>query len=145
MTPRGHVIHVYTNGLNKIIRCEVNCKLPWQVRIIDCYWELEGKKRTFMDRFFCFLLRTKSVLRLKNRSRTGKTDDFSSPDCDQDRWWHPIPQPWIHSAEVQGERRYENGNTTTTQQPRQVWRWTCSTYSSSPNFRNCCHFPLQWW
>ena len=24
------------------------------------------------------------------------------------------------SAEVQGERRYENGNTTTTQQPRQV-------------------------
>ena len=32
-----------------------------------------------MDRFFCFLLRTKSVLRLKNRSRTGKTDDFSSP------------------------------------------------------------------
>ena len=38
------------------------------------------KKRTFMDRFFCFLLRTKSVLRLKNRSRTDKTDDFSSPD-----------------------------------------------------------------
>ena len=33
-----------------------------------------------MDRFFCFLLRTKSVLRLKNRSRTGKTDNFSSPD-----------------------------------------------------------------
>ena len=32
-----------------------------------------------MDQFFCFLLRTKSVLRLKNRSRTGKTDDFSSP------------------------------------------------------------------
>ena len=25
----------------------------------------------------------------------------------------PIPQPWIRSAEVQGERRYENGNTTT--------------------------------
>ena len=33
---------------------------------------------------------------------------------------YPIPQPWIRSAEVQGERRYENGNTTTTQQPRQV-------------------------
>ena len=33
---------------------------------------------------------------------------------------HPIPQPWIRSAEVQGERHYENGNTTTTQQPRQV-------------------------
>ena len=32
-----------------------------------------------MDRFFYFLLRTKSVLRLKNRSRTGKTDDFSGP------------------------------------------------------------------
>ena len=31
-----------------------------------------------------------------------------------------IPQPWIRSAEVQGERRYENGNTTTTQQPRQA-------------------------
>ena len=31
-----------------------------------------------MDRFFCFLLRTKSVLRLKNRSSPGKTDDFSS-------------------------------------------------------------------
>ena len=33
---------------------------------------------------------------------------------------HPIPRPWIRSAEVQGGRRYENGNTTTTQQPRQV-------------------------
>ena len=36
-----------------------------------------------MDRFFCFLLRTKSVLRLKNRSRTGKTDDFSSPGAQE--------------------------------------------------------------
>ena len=25
----------------------------------------------------------------------------------------PIPWPWIRSAEVRGERRYENGNTTT--------------------------------
>ena len=36
--------------------------------------------------WFCFLLRTKSVLRLKNRSRTGKTDDFSSPDVYQVSW-----------------------------------------------------------
>ena len=35
-----------------------------------------------MDRLFCFLLKTKSVLRLKNRSRTGKTDNFSSPAQD---------------------------------------------------------------
>ena len=27
---------------------------------------------------------------------------------------HPIPQPWIRSAEVQGERRYENGNNNNT-------------------------------
>ena len=33
---------------------------------------------------------------------------------------HGLPQPWVRSAEVQGERRYENGNTTTIQQPRQV-------------------------
>ena len=32
-----------------------------------------------MDRFFSFLSRDKSVFSLKNRSRTGKTDDFSSP------------------------------------------------------------------
>ena len=32
-----------------------------------------------MDRFFSFLSRNKSVFSLKNRSRTGKTDDFSSP------------------------------------------------------------------
>ena len=32
-----------------------------------------------MDRFFSFLLRNKSVFSLKNRSRTGKTDDFSNP------------------------------------------------------------------
>ena len=28
--------------------------------------------------------------------------------------WCPILRPWIRSAEVLGERRYENGNTTTT-------------------------------
>ena len=33
---------------------------------------------------------------------------------------HPIPRPCLHSAEVRGGRHYENGNTTTTQQPRQV-------------------------
>ena len=32
-----------------------------------------------MDRLFSFLLRNKSVFSFKNRSRTGKTDDFSSP------------------------------------------------------------------
>ena len=32
-----------------------------------------------MDRFFSFLSRNKSVFSFKNRSRTGKTDDFSSP------------------------------------------------------------------
>ena len=32
-----------------------------------------------MDRFFSFLFRNKSVFSFKNRSRTGKTDDFSSP------------------------------------------------------------------
>ena len=34
---------------------------------------------SFMDRFFRFLSRNKSVFSLKNRSRTSKTDDFSSP------------------------------------------------------------------
>ena len=38
-------------------------------------WEIQG----FMDRFFSFLSRNKSVFSFKNRSRTGKTDDFSSP------------------------------------------------------------------
>ena len=33
-----------------------------------------------MDRFFSFLSRNKSVFSFKNRFRTGKTDDFSSPD-----------------------------------------------------------------
>ena len=33
-----------------------------------------------MDRFFSFLSRNKSVFSFKNRSRTGKTDNFSSPD-----------------------------------------------------------------
>ena len=33
-----------------------------------------------MDRLFSFLLRNKSDFSFKNRSRTGKTDDFSSPD-----------------------------------------------------------------
>ena len=32
-----------------------------------------------MDRFFSFLSRNKSVFSFKNRSRTGKTEDFSSP------------------------------------------------------------------
>ena len=38
-------------------------------------WAIQG----FMDRFFSFLSRNKSVFSFKNRSRTGKTDDFSSP------------------------------------------------------------------
>ena len=29
---------------------------------------------------------------------------------------HPILRPWIHSAEVRGGRRYENGDTRTIQQ-----------------------------
>ena len=37
------------------------------------------KIQSFMDRFFSFLSRNKSVFSFKNRSRTGKTDDFSSP------------------------------------------------------------------
>ena len=37
------------------------------------------KIQGFMDRFFTFLSRNKSVFSLKNRSRTGITDDFSSP------------------------------------------------------------------
>ena len=35
-----------------------------------------------MDRFFSFLSRNKSVFSFKNRSKTGKTDDFSSPAVD---------------------------------------------------------------
>ena len=35
-----------------------------------------------MDRFFSFLSRNKSVSSFKNRSRTGKTDDFSSPGAE---------------------------------------------------------------
>ena len=38
------------------------------------------KIQRFMDRFFTFLSRNKSVFSFKNRSRTDKTDDFSSPD-----------------------------------------------------------------
>ena len=40
------------------------------------------EKDSFMDRFFSFLSRNKSVFSFKNRSRTGKTDDFSSPDAE---------------------------------------------------------------
>ena len=40
------------------------------------------KIQSFMDRFYTFLTRNKSVFSFKNRSRTGKTDDFSSPDPD---------------------------------------------------------------
>ena len=36
--------------------------------------------QSFMDRFFSFLSRNKSVLSFKSRSRTGKTEDFSSPE-----------------------------------------------------------------
>ena len=84
MTPRGHEIHVCTNGLNKIAYYKVWSSLL--IALTGMNYRLllrigRKKKRTFMDRFFCFLLRTKSVLRLKNRSRTGKTDDFSSPAC----------------------------------------------------------------
>ena len=35
-----------------------------------------------MDRFFRVLARNKSVFSFKNRSRTGKTDDFSSRVCE---------------------------------------------------------------
>ena len=38
----------------------------------------------FMDRFFSLLSRNKSVFSIKNWSRTGKTDNFSSPDVDED-------------------------------------------------------------
>ena len=61
----------------KGVKLTVNCLDRYELYRLSL--ELDGKKRNFMDRFFCFLLRTKSVLRLKNRSRTGKTDDFSSP------------------------------------------------------------------
>ena len=61
----------------KGVKLTVNCLDRYELYRLSL--ELDGKKRIFMDRFFCFLLRTKSVLRLKNRSRTGKTDDFSSP------------------------------------------------------------------
>ena len=40
------------------------------------------EKYSFMDRFFSFLSRNKSVFSFKNRSGTGKTGDFSSPGCD---------------------------------------------------------------
>ena len=63
----------------KGVKLTVNCLDRYELYRLSL--ELDGKKRIFMDRFFCFLLRTKSVLRLKNRSRTGKTDDFSSPVC----------------------------------------------------------------
>ena len=39
------------------------------------------KIQSFMDQFFSFLSRNKSVFSFKNRSRTGKTYDFSSPGC----------------------------------------------------------------
>ena len=42
--------------------------------------------QSFMDRFFSFLSRNKSVFNFKNRSRTGKTDDFSSPATDVTNW-----------------------------------------------------------
>ena len=40
-----------------------------------------GRKKTnFYGPIFLLPVEDKSVLRLKNRSRTNKTDDFSSPD-----------------------------------------------------------------
>ena len=64
-------------SVSKGVKLTVNCLDRYELYRLSL--ELDGKKRIFMDRFFCFLLRTKSVLRLKNGSRTGKTDDFSSP------------------------------------------------------------------
>ena len=40
------------------------------------------EKQCFMDQFCSFLSRNKSVLSIKIGSRTGKTNDFSSPGCD---------------------------------------------------------------
>ena len=39
-------------------------------------WQCQS---VFMDLFFSFLSSNKSVFSFKNRYRTGKTDDFSSP------------------------------------------------------------------
>ena len=65
------------DSILKGVKLTVNCLTGMNYRL---FLELDyKKKRIFMDRFFLFLLRTKSVLRLKNLSRTGKTDDFSSP------------------------------------------------------------------
>ena len=73
-------MHVYTNGLNKIIRCEVNCKLPRGINY-RLLLRIGRKKTNFYGPIFLLPVEDKTVLRLKNRSRTGKTDDFSSPAC----------------------------------------------------------------
>ena len=67
------------------------------------------EKYSFMDRFFSFLSRNKSVFSFKNRSRTSKTDDFSSPVCDPSielSLWHGSNERSQYMFSLRNKKNY---------------------------------------
>ena len=63
-----------------------------------CVLQNREKIRVLWTDFFSFLSRNKSVFSFKNRSRTCKTDDFSSPGVNSLGHFHLIDALWSLST-----------------------------------------------